>query len=804
MPIQQVGFRTSALSYTAPKKGTGEALANLVVGSVKAVGIAEEAKYKKEKRDKLELEREELKNNREFQKQSNLVFLNARSDRQNKLNQFYAETPNYTSEQLAEFNSGVKQSQQSMYDSLTPEDQAKYNVYYSERDADVVKKQIKEEEQADKDIINEMVPQVTSMQELDDIIEFQNHGTVKKKDALIAKMDYTATQIELDFDSKKLDGMSVSDIKKKYFGTLYFETQDKSVTTKVDKVLDKINKKILKTQEENRVAAEILTGKHVDGISSSLEAGEVTKQKTKTLDKLIEIGELNKAIEIDNIHGGGNINLLNKIGDTFLAVRGEGSVSAFNMYKKTQNYMYSEKTKTLFNAVEAIARYNNLDLNDPAQMDSAINLYKEPTYKDEKLTINDVKDFGDSWLPFDAYTPEEEKFVMNYASKLAPFIGKEKAMEYAEKYRNENKVGLGWTGMSKTSEPIGLIGIKDEDGIKTFKRHLNAGNPENVDVVYDGKKNWVVDGILDPNGKETTRILTTEQMKQFNVQATITQDAIDTVDSAIQRQYGRQGYVQGKTTSDKINNLRNFFFSQIDNLATSKNIKLTDSQKIILKNEVLEQYKQLIVNRDSFTKEFKSTKDAEEDPYSVETTTIKSFAKELVRDSLDLIGISYGDKNNPVGATAKKFISYHGSNAVKEIEKREGLLSNKERRIAELEGFVNGWYKDHKGNLTFGAGQTEEYADMTFKDTVAAHEDTARRLFKNYDKYSERLQIELLQGVYRGDFKSTHTTTKLINKGKFTEASREFSQGRKDHSSARGELKKRLDAIKKALKEEGK
>lgn len=141
-------------------------------------------------------------------------------------------------------------------------------------------------------------------------------------------------------------------------------------------------------------------------------------------------------------------------------------------------------------------------------------------------------------------------------------------------------------------------------------------------------------------------------------------------------------------------------------------------------------------------------------------------------------------------------------------------------RIVELEGFIptaKQAFANEKyytiGYGTYGPqvkkGQTITQAEA---ETLLREEElpkrvaTARRLFDDFDTFSDKLKVELVQGIYRGDFKPTHKTVKLINEGKWTEASKEFLN-HAEYKKAKREGKKsdrpgivpRLEAISAAI-----
>jgi GH24 family phage-related lysozyme (muramidase) len=122
-----------------------------------------------------------------------------------------------------------------------------------------------------------------------------------------------------------------------------------------------------------------------------------------------------------------------------------------------------------------------------------------------------------------------------------------------------------------------------------------------------------------------------------------------------------------------------------------------------------------------------------------------------------------------------KGIAKTGKSAIKAVEKMEGRkLSDKERRVVELEGFSPVPYLDSRGNVTIGVGQTKEFAKQSFSASFKAHEKRAASRIHNYDQLPEWLQTELIQAEYRGDLGGSPTFRKLFNAGKYADAAQEF------------------------------
>lgn len=144
------------------------------------------------------------------------------------------------------------------------------------------------------------------------------------------------------------------------------------------------------------------------------------------------------------------------------------------------------------------------------------------------------------------------------------------------------------------------------------------------------------------------------------------------------------------------------------------------------------------------------------------------------------------------------------------------------QRIIELEGFIPEAKRvfENEDNFTIGYGKNDSSVKAGQKiSQVEAAEDlklnlipqkvkVAKRLFPNFDNFSDNLKVELLQGVFRGDFKADHQTVKHINKGNFNKASTEFLNNNEYRSaqlpdSGKAGIVPRMESISFALNNEG-
>ena len=160
---------------------------------------------------------------------------------------------------------------------------------------------------------------------------------------------------------------------------------------------------------------------------------------------------------------------------------------------------------------------------------------------------------------------------------------------------------------------------------------------------------------------------------------------------------------------------------------------------------------------------------------------------------------------------------------------RQGIMTKEEfdkalvDRIVELEGFIPEaemafktdryptiGYGQSDSTVKLGQKTTQKQAEKNLKEKLIPEKiETAKRLFTNFDELSDELKIELVQGVFRGDFEADHRTVKLINEERWDEASKEFlnhqeykKAKRLGKKSDRRGIVDRLEDISKAIKKE--
>jgi len=144
---------------------------------------------------------------------------------------------------------------------------------------------------------------------------------------------------------------------------------------------------------------------------------------------------------------------------------------------------------------------------------------------------------------------------------------------------------------------------------------------------------------------------------------------------------------------------------------------------------------------------------------------------------------------------------YHGQAAVDAVEAKEGiLLTEMERRTVMCEGYATEPYKDTKGILTSGCGQTGHWIDKPFRDAFNHHADRAAARFPDWRLYPSYLKSELVAAEYRGDLGLSRKACEHIRNGRWEIAAGEFLDNDEYRNPATSDgIKRRLRALHYAL-----
>lgn len=171
----------------------------------------------------------------------------------------------------------------------------------------------------------------------------------------------------------------------------------------------------------------------------------------------------------------------------------------------------------------------------------------------------------------------------------------------------------------------------------------------------------------------------------------------------------------------------------------------------------------------------------------------------------EIFGFLDRNTEQSVSAEGEAAPTLHGEDAIKRVEEKEGIkLDPMQRRVVELEGFVDGVYEDSKGIKTSGVGQTGDYMNATFQESFDEHLNTTKRLVKGFDNYPEYLKAELVQAAYRGDLQQSKNFRRLLNAGDYEGAALEML----DHQEYLAkdtprQIKKRLESVADAVAKYG-
>lgn len=130
-----------------------------------------------------------------------------------------------------------------------------------------------------------------------------------------------------------------------------------------------------------------------------------------------------------------------------------------------------------------------------------------------------------------------------------------------------------------------------------------------------------------------------------------------------------------------------------------------------------------------------------------------------------------GTKENPWSQTEAVENVLYGKEAIKAVEKKEKVkLTDAQKRVIDLEGYVPGYYLDTKNIVNYGVGQTGDYANLDFVASYEHHQEKAEDIFGPLANYPEDLATEFVQLVYRGDAKKNHNWVQQVKRGEFEKA----------------------------------
>ena len=194
----------------------------------------------------------------------------------------------------------------------------------------------------------------------------------------------------------------------------------------------------------------------------------------------------------------------------------------------------------------------------------------------------------------------------------------------------------------------------------------------------------------------------------------------------------------------------------------------------------------------------------QEEPTAINQPTIDMPKVELDKPTIDHKVIKPKHKTEKPQIKVNPNKVYHGKVAVAIVTQQEGKLTEEMKYVVEEEGYKATDYKDTKGITTSGAGQTGEFANMTFKEAFAVHRKRTVKMFPKLDTFSENLRKNLISSTYRGGISGSPKARRLINAEKYDQAATEFldnAEYRKAKKSGSG-VAKRMERLATALRNE--
>ncbi|MEM4719637.1 MAG: LysM peptidoglycan-binding domain-containing protein [Candidatus Pacearchaeota archaeon] len=100
----------------------------------------------------------------------------------------------------------------------------------------------------------------------------------------------------------------------------------------------------------------------------------------------------------------------------------------------------------------------------------------------------------------------------------------------------------------------------------------------------------------------------------------------------------------------------------------------------------------------------------------------------------------------------------------------------------------------------------DEEVKKLFLEDVKIYLERTRKIFPKFDTYPLYLRRSIIDGVYRGDLSGSPKTIKLINEGKFEEASQEYLNNQEYRNAkikGKSGIKKRMERNSEAMRRYG-
>lgn len=360
-------------------------------------------------------------------------------------------------------------------------------------------------------------------------------------------------------------------------GKAWFDTIDKdiyraypSIKASLLEMAGKIDTNFVFQKDKSALASEIASGNYT---GTTVYANLTDKQEKdiyqSVVNNSINNGDYRQAIKLDNASTeSGKIERLNSLNNHIetLDVSSDQSIAratrAFQIFNATKDtYNYPEKTRDKFTTYSAIAQTLGYDLSTPGGLSSLKNTLDNPT--DDKVSRAEIYKQYNTGVKADA--------INTMAATLAPYIGANRAVEYADNWYESNLIdGI----------PAKLFGATGDQGISDLKDEIAFGEGENIGIQYVGNNNtWIVenDGVLSSFSNRQMK----ELMERGSERRLMESHLTKAIDAA-------EGTLPEDTDKDAIVDIVDL---QIDQIAGSRNIELNQDQRVKIRLNILKHAK---------------------------------------------------------------------------------------------------------------------------------------------------------------------------------------------------------------------
>lgn len=478
MPIKNVGFKTSPDTGTRRRESAGQGLAKLIVAGAQT--------YEK----KLDIDRANKAQMDKDQKDvSTMALLEAKSRYAKDHANFTRETPNFNSDQFNGFLESTRGNNEDLLGVMSIEDKHKYDIFHYGKDSATNKMRYDEEVQADSDmVLNSAVSKdgVTSMDEVDEILDMQMHGGISKNDFLGAYSKDVVRRIE----SGEFAGMKASEMKKHI--PLYSEIMNNEIKNPINKAIGVVHDATLKAEFDgdivNLVSKETVTTSDYKKILNkhSLSVEELFKNIEDKSKFIANTLTQNQATFVDGVKIAVRESVVLKdIENGIENLRNISMVDAekgFVAFRKASMAIQSgytpQKNMDFYNQIEGVANQFGINLADSSAFDTVMSIMKDAKESGNKtgsgngkVTIEHVEDHDlvkDNWIPFDESIEDAGRrdFILSEANKFNIMGDQDKQIEQAIASMKVNYFGTedgelesDWRGVSsiKTKKDVEFL-----------------------------------------------------------------------------------------------------------------------------------------------------------------------------------------------------------------------------------------------------------------------------------------------------------------------------------------------------------